>query len=523
MMSFRLVSVVLFTALLAAGGARDGLTAKPPVVSASSYGIAVVVPGQAGASAASATAPGPAQTGVADAFAYPADGSSARTGALSSSVAAETTGVLGGQAVTDVLFLSLFNGEITADSAAGRAKAAAAGANVTGSSVSNLVIGGQPATPAPNLRFQLGDWGYAVTLEQTVSFTTAADTRDANAAVTALRVVLTADHGGLPAGSQILVGHAEAAASMPVTVVGPGDAEPPGKPAPKPAPRSVPKAGSSTTPLPAPPEPKRTNQPIYKPPPPDVSAPLSPGGYVFPVYGPSSFTDTFKSARADVSWHHGEDIFATLGTPLLAVADGTVFSVGWNDLGGYRLWLRDRQGNQFYYAHLSAFSALARNGSEVHAGDVVGFMGNTGDAQGTPYHLHFEIHPVGLLPLGYDGVVRPYPYLLAWRRLEDVSFAAGRGWAPPVPLSAARAATGCVPARPERHLECERARAGLARAGRLSPPVSSENDGAAPKRIVTGSSSPRLTRPVACTCSRPSPRRRSCPSATCGSAARSSG
>ena len=121
---------------------------------------------------------------------------------------------------------------------------------------------------------------------------------------------------------------------------------------------------------------------------------------------------------------------------MLAVASGTVFSVGWNDIGGYRLWLRDRQGNQFYYAHLSAFAPLAVNGNEVRAGDVLGFVGRTGDAEGTPYHLHFEIHPVGLLPLGYDGAVDPYPYLLAWRRLSDISFAAGRGWAPPVPASA---------------------------------------------------------------------------------------
>ena len=70
------------------------------------------------------------------------------------------------------------------------------------------------------------------------------------------------------------------------------------------------------------------------------------------------------------------------------------------------------------------------------AGDVVGFVGNTGDAQTTPYHLHFEIHPVGLLPLGYDGVVNAFPYLSAWRRLEDITFAAGRGWAPPVPSNA---------------------------------------------------------------------------------------
>jgi murein DD-endopeptidase MepM/ murein hydrolase activator NlpD len=116
---------------------------------------------------------------------------------------------------------------------------------------------------------------------------------------------------------------------------------------------------------------------------------------------------------------------APLGTPLLAVTDGTVFGVGWNGLGGWKLWLRDRYGNEFYYAHLSAYSPLAVDGTRVRAGDVLGFVGDTGDATGLP-HLHFEIHPAELLYLGYDGVVAPYPFLVAWRRAEDVSFAVGR-------------------------------------------------------------------------------------------------
>jgi len=74
-----------------------------------------------------------------------------------------------------------------------------------------------------------------------------------------------------------------------------------------------------------------------------------------------------------------------MGTPILAVADGTVFSVGWNTLGGNRLWLRDKDGNTFYYAHLSAYSPLAVNGLRVKAGAVLGFVGNTGDAITTPY------------------------------------------------------------------------------------------------------------------------------------------
>ncbi len=432
-MYLRLLALFLLSGALAAAGSGASTPTKPPVVSAGAYGISVSVPGQPGAGAASAAAPGATLTGIADSFAYPADGLSARTGAQSSSASARAAA---GHAVTDVLAISLLNGEITAAGAAGRANASAKGSDTVGSQVTNLVLVGQAVTATLNGRFPLGDWGYAVTLEQAVDSSVADGTHNAHAAVTALHVVLTADHGGLPAGAEILVGHAEASASTAVAPTAGETSTQPSKPTPKPArPSGVPP--KKARPLPKAPElePGRPGA-LFRIPPTDVSAPLSPAGYVFPVYGPSSFTDTFGAARADVSWHHGEDIFAPLGAPLLAVADGTVFSVGWNDLGGYRFWLRDRQGNQFYYAHLSAFSPLAIDGNEVKAGAVIGFLGNTGDAQGTPYHLHFEIHPVGLLPMGYDGVVKPFPYLSAWRRLQDVTFAAGRGWAPPVPAAA---------------------------------------------------------------------------------------
>ena len=163
---------------------------------------------------------------------------------------------------------------------------------------------------------------------------------------------------------------------------------------------------------------------------PSVQPRLTAGRYVFPVYGDSAYGDTFGAPRADVTWHHGDDIFAPLGAPILAVADGTVFSVGWNKIGGWRLWLRDRGGNEFYYAHLSAYSPYALNNAQVRAGTVLGFVGNTGDAEGTPYHLHFEIHPVALLGLGYDGAVNPTPYLDAWRRLQDIRFSAAGAWLP---------------------------------------------------------------------------------------------
>jgi hypothetical protein len=159
---------------------------------------------------------------------------------------------------------------------------------------------------------------------------------------------------------------------------------------------------------------------IVRDPPPNVRPDITGKGYVFPVFGQASFSDDFGYPRAHTGWHHGNDIFAPLGAPILAVADGTLFSVGWNGVGGWRLWLRDGQGNEYYYAHLSAYSPLAVNGGRVRAGDVIGFVGDSGDARGTPPHLHFEIHPAALLGLGYDGVVNPYAYLLGWHAAHDV-------------------------------------------------------------------------------------------------------
>jgi murein DD-endopeptidase MepM/ murein hydrolase activator NlpD len=194
-------------------------------------------------------------------------------------------------------------------------------------------------------------------------------------------------------------------------------------------------------------EPGRTRPrlPLVRRFPPNVTPPLTAGGYVFPVYGPSSWSDTFRAPRAaPVGWHHGIDIFAPLGAPILAVADGTLFSVGWNDIGGYRFWLQDREGNEFYYAHLSAFSTLAVEGAQVRAGDVIGFVGSTGDAESTPYHLHFEIHPVSMKRMGYDGVVNPTTYLLAWQKLKDVPIVGVAGWAAPIAPSSRAPKPGAI-------------------------------------------------------------------------------
>jgi len=263
-----------------------------------------------------------------------------------------------------------------------------------------------------------------------------AGTKAYKAQVVELDVRLTADHGGLPAGSEIQIGYADVAvqtappAATTTTTTTTTETTPAGE-------GLNPSAGDSPSLLP------RSNG-KQKSVPLTLQPKLTAAHYVFPVYGPTSYVDTFGAPRADVTYHHGDDIFGQLGQPLLACADGIVFSVGWNKVGGNRLWIVDSQGNQFYYAHLSAFSNAAVNGAHVKAGQVVGFMGNTGDAEGTPYHLHFEIHPVSLLYLGYDGAVDPTPYLDAWQHQQDLPFPIAGGWVPVIPGGAVAPEPGAI-------------------------------------------------------------------------------
>jgi len=405
-------------------------TAAPgePEASASALVTRVSQPGLADEVSLALTGPPPGDQVVAN-YSYPADGSIVQLSSASARVVAQPGVSSIAQSNVNAVSVSLLGGEISVDAIDLRASVAAGPASssvdIPASSITGLVVLGQLITPTPNSVIPLADWG-ALEILASVPETTRKAPRSASVTLTALRVKVTAAHGGLAAGSIIEIGAITSATKAAAPLV------PPKEPA---KPTVAPTASRPVIPPNAPREPGKSiagAPPELVRPAPEVSAQLSSGGYVFPVYGPASFGDTFGGPRADVSggWHHGEDIFSPLGTPLLAVADGTVFSVGWNDIGGWRVWLRDRVGNEFYYAHLSAYSPLAVNGTQVKAGDVLGFMGKTGDAEFSPVHLHFEIHPVSLLSLGYDGAVAPYPFLNAWRRAEDVSFDAGRAYLP---------------------------------------------------------------------------------------------
>lgn len=119
---------------------------------------------------------------------------------------------------------------------------------------------------------------------------------------------------------------------------------------------------------------------------------------ICPVVGGSAYGDTWGAPRSGGRRHQGVDMLAPTGTPLVAVVSGTVNQVQ-NRLGGTSLQLFGDNGNRYYYAHLSAYEGLP---GWVPQGQVIGYIGDTGNATGVP-HLHFEIHPGGGVP------VNPYP------------------------------------------------------------------------------------------------------------------
>jgi murein DD-endopeptidase MepM/ murein hydrolase activator NlpD len=140
---------------------------------------------------------------------------------------------------------------------------------------------------------------------------------------------------------------------------------------------------------------------------------LARGRFVFPVYGDVRCADDFGAAR-QIGDHQGNDCFAAFGSPVLAVADGTLNRVGTLPISGNRLWLKTERGDAFFYAHLSAFAPDAVSGRKVKAGTLLGFVGNTGDAEPTPPHVHFEIHP------GDKDAIDPHAILQAWQARGEV-------------------------------------------------------------------------------------------------------
>lgn len=122
---------------------------------------------------------------------------------------------------------------------------------------------------------------------------------------------------------------------------------------------------------------------------------------VCPVPG-SRFINDWGFPRPNGRLHVGTDLFAPRGTPFRAPVSGSV-ATGQGPVGGRQVWLTDAVGNRWLGSHLDAFGATGW----VSAGEVIGYVGDSGNAQGSSPHLHLEYHPVG------RGPVPLYPVLQA--------------------------------------------------------------------------------------------------------------
>ena len=115
-----------------------------------------------------------------------------------------------------------------------------------------------------------------------------------------------------------------------------------------------------------------------------------------------AFGDTWGAPRSGGRRHEGVDMIGPIGTPIYAVVDG--HAKAWSsELGGLVLSLYGADGNRYFYGHIDHYGLLG----DVKAGDVISYMGQTGNARFSVPHLHFEIHPAG------GAAVNPYPTVRA--------------------------------------------------------------------------------------------------------------
>ncbi len=132
----------------------------------------------------------------------------------------------------------------------------------------------------------------------------------------------------------------------------------------------------------------------------------------FPVAGPAVWSDDWHAPRSGGRLHQGLDIFAPAGTPIVAAADGVISQKATSSMCGLGIEITDASGIQYYHCHLSAFEAGVELGTAVKMGQVIGYIGNTGNAISTPPHVHFEFQPGGIPQ-------PPMPQVDSWVELAE--------------------------------------------------------------------------------------------------------
>ncbi len=114
--------------------------------------------------------------------------------------------------------------------------------------------------------------------------------------------------------------------------------------------------------------------------------------------------NTWHAPRGTGRLHEGQDIFAAKGTPILSATNGYVYKIGRNNLGGQTVSVVSAGGRVYYYAHLDSYAPRLAVGDRVTTRTVLGFVGTSGNAQGTPPHLHFGVYTL-------TGAINPLPLL----------------------------------------------------------------------------------------------------------------
>ena len=136
---------------------------------------------------------------------------------------------------------------------------------------------------------------------------------------------------------------------------------------------------------------------------------------IVPVAGvkPEQLVDTFDDARAEGRVHDAIDIPAPAGTAVLAASDGKILKLFQSDRGGTTIYqLSPDEKTIYYYAHLERYADNLTEGSNVRQGDVIAYVGDTGNAGAGNYHLHFSISVVSDPKRYWEGTnINPYPLL----------------------------------------------------------------------------------------------------------------
>ena len=117
-----------------------------------------------------------------------------------------------------------------------------------------------------------------------------------------------------------------------------------------------------------------------------------------------TIADTWQAPRGSGRKHEGQDIFAPRGTPILSATRGFIYKIGENNLGGQTVSVIGAGGRIYYYAHLDQYARGIKVGDRVTPRTVLGYVGTTGNAQGTPPHLHFGVYTM-------TGAINPLPLL----------------------------------------------------------------------------------------------------------------